>query len=83
MSDSFDEMLGRSNAEDATGLSGANVDYGRWLESEDPARIHKKALQAEAFFRRTGITFNVYGSDAADERRYQFCQCGQTFVRVV
>lgn len=46
--------------------------YGDWLDREDPARIHRKAAQAEAFFRRTGITFNVYGKEEADERLIPF-----------
>ena len=32
----------------------------------------KKSSEAEAFFRRTGITFNVYGRDEADERLIPF-----------
>lgn len=46
--------------------------YGGWLDKEDPSRIHRKAAQAEAFFRKTGITFNVYGEDEADERLIPF-----------
>lgn len=47
-------------------------DYDQWFAGEDPARIDRKARQAEAFFRKTGITFNVYGSDEADERLIPF-----------
>ena len=46
--------------------------YGEWLEREDPKRIRKKSAQAEAFFRTTGITFNVYGEEDADERLIPF-----------
>ncbi|QJB69353.1 circularly permuted type 2 ATP-grasp protein [Parasphingorhabdus halotolerans] len=46
--------------------------YGKWLDGEDPKRIRKKAAQAEAFFRTTGITFNVYGEEDADERLIPF-----------
>ena len=46
--------------------------YGQWLDGEDPKRIRKKAAQAEAFFRTTGITFNVYGEEDADERLIPF-----------
>jgi len=42
------------------------------FEAEDVARIQRKAQQAEAFFRTTGITFNVYGADDADERLIPF-----------
>ena len=47
-------------------------DYHDWVDREDAARIQRKAQQAEAFFRTTGITFNVYGEDEADERLIPF-----------
>ena len=50
----------------------AYADYGAWFQREDPSRIHHKASKAEAFFRKTGITFNVYGEDEADERLIPF-----------
>jgi uncharacterized circularly permuted ATP-grasp superfamily protein len=34
--------------------------------------LAKKSKEAEAFFRRTGITFNVYGQSAAQERLIPF-----------
>src|SRR3546814_10093492 len=43
-----------------------------WFDGEDPARIHRKAQQAEAFFRTIGITFNVYGAEGGDERLIPF-----------
>jgi uncharacterized circularly permuted ATP-grasp superfamily protein len=63
----FDEMLG-----DADSVRGPYHDYDQWFDDEDPARIQRKAKQAEAFFRKTGITFNVYGSEEADERLIPF-----------
>ena len=36
------------------------------------ASCEKKATEAETFFRRTGITFNVYGAAEADERLIPF-----------
>jgi len=68
----FDEMLGNADAGDAGAFRSPYADYGRWFNSEDPKRIHQKAAQAEAFFRKTGITFNVYGSQDADERLIPF-----------
>lgn len=53
-------------------LRGPYADYGHWLSNEDARRISKKAAQAEAFFRTTGITFNVYGEEDADERLIPF-----------
>ncbi|VWX57801.1 conserved hypothetical protein [Sphingorhabdus sp. 109] len=63
----FDEMLG----------SGDDVrppyrDYKSWLDRENVKRLHRKSADAEAFFRKTGITFNVYGEDEADERLIPF-----------
>ncbi len=68
----FDEMLGNEDAGGMQVMRDPYEDYGRWFKSEDPKRIHLKAAQAEAFFRKTGITFNVYGSQDADERLIPF-----------
>ena len=46
--------------------------YDKWFSNEDPVRLTKKSKEAEAFFRRTGITFNVYGQAAAQERLIPF-----------
>jgi uncharacterized circularly permuted ATP-grasp superfamily protein len=48
------------------------VAYKGWLDDEDTKRLHRKSADAEAFFRRTGITFNVYGEDEGDERLIPF-----------
>ncbi len=50
----------------------AYQDYKDWLDGEDVKRLHRKSAEAEAFFRKTGITFNVYGQDEADERLIPF-----------
>eukprot|EP01013_Petalomonas_cantuscygni_P007151 TRINITY_DN1875_c1_g3_i1.p1 TRINITY_DN1875_c1_g3~~TRINITY_DN1875_c1_g3_i1.p1 ORF type:complete len:466 (+),score=117.68 TRINITY_DN1875_c1_g3_i1:149-1546(+) len=47
-------------------------DYKDWLDGEEVKRLHRKSIEAEAFFRKTGITFNVYGEDDADERLIPF-----------
>ncbi len=47
-------------------------EYHKWLETEDQARLHRKSAASEAFFRRTGITFNVYGREEAAERLIPF-----------
>ena len=41
-------------------------------EGEDLRDLRRKASEAETFFRRTGITFNVYGQAEADERLIPF-----------
>lgn len=46
--------------------------YDGWLQSQDPARLTEKMQDAERVFRRTGITFAVYGEEAAAERLIPF-----------
>ncbi|MBI1250503.1 MAG: circularly permuted type 2 ATP-grasp protein [Alphaproteobacteria bacterium] len=62
----FDEMLG------AEGPRPAYADYAHWFEQETPLKLRAKAREAENFFRRTGITFNVYGDAAQTERLIPF-----------
>jgi uncharacterized circularly permuted ATP-grasp superfamily protein len=62
----FDEMLG------ASGARAPYTGYDAWFNAQDRARLAKKAAEAEAFFRRTGITFNVYGQSDAEERLIPF-----------
>ncbi|WP_203291470.1 circularly permuted type 2 ATP-grasp protein [Maricaulis parjimensis] len=47
-------------------------EYTRWLSDYTPAELARKSREAETFFRRTGITFNVYGARDADERLIPF-----------
>jgi len=46
--------------------------YDGWLQSQDPARLAEKMQDAERVFRRTGITFAVYGEAEAAERLIPF-----------
>ena len=46
--------------------------YDRWIKGEDIAHLQQKSVEAERLFRRTGITFNVYGDDEATERLIPF-----------
>ena len=46
--------------------------YQEWFQNEDPTQLRKKSAEAENFFRRTGITFNVYGEKEAAERLIPF-----------
>ncbi len=46
--------------------------YANWIRGEDRAQLRKKSTEAEEFFRRTGITFNVYGDEEATERLIPF-----------
>ncbi|MGA0795054.1 MAG: circularly permuted type 2 ATP-grasp protein, partial [Quisquiliibacterium sp.] len=63
----FDEMF------DASGQARpAYRQLVNWLENEDFKRLIQKSVDAEAFFRRTGITFNVYSQQEAEERLIPF-----------
>ena len=46
--------------------------YNHWYKSEDATRLRKKQKEAERLFRLTGITFNVYGDEKAEERLIPF-----------
>ena len=63
----FDEMTGGSGA-----ARPPYAEYQKWFEAEDSARLRRKSHEAEVFFRRTGITFNVYGAAEATERLIPF-----------
>ena len=43
-----------------------------WLDQQTPAALDKKARDADRVFRRTGITFAVYGEKEAAERLIPF-----------
>ena len=47
-------------------------EYRKWFDNADTKRLAKKSKEAEAFFRRTGITFNVYGDKDQQERLIPF-----------
>ncbi|NDD10075.1 MAG: hypothetical protein EB086_10455 [Rhodobacteraceae bacterium] len=64
----FDEMLGR----DGEKTRHAYQLYSEWYKSEDATRLRKKQKEAERLFRLTGITFNVYGDEKAEERLIPF-----------
>ena len=63
----FDEMVG-----DGVETRSPYRAYRAWFDQEEPRRLLQKSQEAEALFRRTGITFNVYGEAEADERLIPF-----------
>jgi uncharacterized circularly permuted ATP-grasp superfamily protein len=63
----FDEML-----PEPTGLRRPYTGYDSWLKNQDPARLTEKMRDAERVFRKTGITFAVYGEEEAAERLIPF-----------
>lgn len=46
--------------------------YHEWYSAQNPKVLRKKMREAEELFRRTGITFNVYGKKDAEERLIPF-----------
>ncbi|QFT78450.1 circularly permuted type 2 ATP-grasp protein [Erythrobacter sp. THAF29] len=66
-SDNFDEMHDADGA-----VRPAYSDYCRWFEEQETDALKRKAADCDESFRRTGITFNVYGEDEAEERLIPF-----------
>ncbi|MBJ7576370.1 circularly permuted type 2 ATP-grasp protein [Devosia sp. MC532] len=63
----FDEML--------TAGQGVRAPYAglqQWYETQTPEKLSRKVSDAEGAFRKTGITFAVYGDDQAAERLIPF-----------
>ncbi len=63
----FDEMRDGDG-----GVRPAYGSYCDWFEQQDNDWLKRKHRDAEDQFRRTGITFNVYGEDEAEERLIPF-----------
>lgn len=63
----FDEMLFPDGS-----VRPAYDGYCAWLDRQEDGWFKRKHFEAEAFFRRTGITFNVYGAAEAEERLIPF-----------
>ncbi len=63
----FDEM----HAADGT-ARGAYRQYDEWLGAQELSWLRRQSDEAERFFRRTGITFNVYGANDGEERLIPF-----------
>ncbi len=63
----FDEML-----KDDGSTTPAYADYFKWMEAQNKGQMLQKARDAEAVFRKTGITFAVYGEQEAAERLIPF-----------
>ncbi|RDC59494.1 putative glutamate--cysteine ligase 2-2 [Alteripontixanthobacter maritimus] len=50
----------------------AYEDYATWFDEQEDGFLARKGAEAEGAFRKTGITFNVYGEDEAEERLIPF-----------
>ena len=64
---SFDEMI-----DDRGEVRPAYAGYREWFDAQDSRWLGRQGKEAETAFRRTGITFNVYGEDAGQERLIPF-----------
>lgn len=63
----FDEMYGPDG-----GVRPAYTGYCDWFDAQDSKWLKRKHRDAETSFRKTGITFNVYGENEAEERLIPF-----------
>ena len=64
---SFDEMLTPEGR-----IRPAYSGYSDWYHEQDGRWLGRQKDEAERFFRKTGITFNVYGDTAGEERLIPF-----------
>ncbi len=63
----FDEMFGLDES-----VRRPYKKYESWFNSQDPKYLKKKTSEAETIYRRSGITFSVYGQKEANERLIPF-----------
>ncbi|RCS25297.1 circularly permuted type 2 ATP-grasp protein [Phyllobacterium salinisoli] len=63
----FDEMLLEGD-----GVRPPYKTLNKWLETQNPEKLAQKTIDAENVFRKTGITFAVYGDQEAAERLIPF-----------
>ena len=63
----FDEMLDTGDA-----VRPAYGEFRTWYDEQDGDWLRRQDIEAERFFRRIGITFNVYGDGAGEERLIPF-----------
>ena len=63
----FDEMHGADGS-----VRDAYERYCDWFDEQKTGLLKRKHAEAETNFRKTGITFNVYGEDEAEERLIPF-----------
>ncbi len=64
----FNEMF----ADSAGGVRPHYGEFAQWLSEQSADIVERKRIEADLIFRRVGITFAVYGSDAGTERLIPF-----------
>ena len=67
----LDEQFDEMHAADGS-VREAYRGYSDWFDGQESSYLSRKHRDAETQFRRTGITFNVYGEDEAEERLIPF-----------
>jgi uncharacterized circularly permuted ATP-grasp superfamily protein len=67
-----DEMFERSQYSAGSPLRPHCAAYWDWLGAQSPETLERARVEADLFFRRVGITFNVYGDEAGTERLIPF-----------
>jgi uncharacterized circularly permuted ATP-grasp superfamily protein len=69
---SVDELFGHSPSGPTDQPRAHYAAYWSWLQSQPKDVIERAKIEADLFFRRVGITFNVYGDEAGTERLIPF-----------
>jgi len=67
-----DEMFERSQYSPGSALRAHCTAYWHWLGAQSEETLERARIEADLFFRRVGITFNVYGDEAGTERLIPF-----------
>jgi uncharacterized circularly permuted ATP-grasp superfamily protein len=68
---SVDEVMGMAPRDAALPLAHYQK-FWSWLSSQSPDAMDRARTEADLFFRRVGITFNVYGDEQGTERLIPF-----------
>lgn len=68
----FDEMGTLAEKGDLSKVRPAYLKLMAWIQNAPPELLAMRRSQAELFFRRVGITFNVYGEAESTERLIPF-----------
>lgn len=69
---SVDELFGSSGLGSGATPKAHCETYWKWLCGQAEESIERAQVEADLFFRRVGITFNVYGDEAGTERLIPF-----------
>ena len=65
----FDEMFDNTSKPHS-----CYKDYYKWLSSEEPGNLKKQQIEANEFFKKIGITFNVYGDLEEEEIGFEYTE---------